>query len=56
MILVPVTKHGELVKEVKKGEPEINKYSDERIKIVEEGGIKVKDMLVKKTPFPKKKM
>lgn len=54
VLLVPVTKNGELVKEVKKREQEINKYSDERIKIVEEGGTKVKDMLVKKNPFPNK--
>ena len=43
-----------MIKEVKKREQEINKYSDERIKIVEEGGTKVKDMLVKKNPFPNK--
>ena len=40
------------MKELKKREEEINKNSKERIKIVEGGGIKMKDILVKKNPFP----
>ena len=54
VLMVPITKNGELVKEVKKREQEINKFSDERIKVMEEGGIKIKDILVKKNPFPSK--
>ena len=33
-------------------EEEINKYSKERIEIVEDGGVKMKNMLGKKDPFP----
>ena len=31
---------------------EVNKYSKERIKIVEGGGIKMSNILVQKNPFP----
>ena len=37
---------------MKKREEEINRNSDERIKIVEGGGVKMKDLLVAKNPFP----
>ena len=37
---------------MKKREDEINKYSDERIKIVEGGGVQMKNLLVVKNPFP----
>ena len=40
---------------MKKREEEINKYSKERIKILEDGGIKMRNMLVNKNPFPKQK-
>jgi hypothetical protein len=40
------------LKEMKKREDEINKYSDERIKIVEGGGVQMKNLLVVKNPFP----
>ena len=52
VLFVPVTKGGKLAKELKKREQEINKNSDERIKIVEGGGIQMKNLLVKKDPFP----
>ena len=52
VLFVPVTRGGKLAKEIKKREEEINKNSEERIKIVEGGGIKMKDMLVTKNPFP----
>ena len=52
VLFVPVTKGGKLAKELKKREQEINKNSDERIKIVEGGGIQIKNILVKKDPFP----
>ena len=55
VLFVPVTKDGKLAKEMKKREEEINKYSEERIKIVEDGGIKLKNMLVNKNPFTKTK-
>ena len=47
-----MTKGGKLVKELKKREEEINKNSGERIKIIEGGGMKMKDILVVKNPFP----
>jgi hypothetical protein len=52
VLFVPVTKGGKLAKELKKREQEINKNSHERIKIVEGGGIQMKNILVKKDPFP----
>ena len=55
VMIVPVTKGGKLIKELKIREEEVNKFSDERIKFVEDGGIQMKDILVKKNPFPNKK-
>ena len=52
VLFVPITKGGKLLKEMKKREEEINRNSDERIKIVEGGGVKMKDLLVVKNPFP----
>ena len=52
VLFVPVTKGGRLAKEMKTREEEINKYSKERIKIVEGGAIQMKNMLVNKNPFP----
>ena len=52
ILFVPVTKGGTLAKELKKREEEINKNSKERIKIVEGGGTKMKDILIVKNPFP----
>ena len=52
VLFVPVTKGGKLVKGVKKREEEINRNSEERIKIIEGGGMKMKDILVVKNPFP----
>ena len=52
VLFVPVTKGGKLVKELKKREEEINKNSEERIKIIDGGGMKMKDILVVKNPFP----
>ena len=49
---MPVTKGGVLAKELQKREEEINKSSKQRIKIVEDGGEKIKDFLVCKDPFP----
>ena len=47
-----MTKGGKLAKDMKNREEEVNKYSKERIKIVEVGGIRIKNILVKKNPFP----
>ena len=52
VLFVPVTKGGVLAKEMKKREEEINRYSKERIKIVEGGGVQMKSILVQKNPFP----
>ena len=43
------------MKELKEREEEINKFSDERIKIVEGGGVQMKSILVQKNPFPNPK-
>ena len=48
VLFVPITKGGKLLKEMKKREEEINRNTDERIKMIEGGGIKMKDMLVVK--------
>ena len=55
VLFVPVTKGGALAKELRIREAELNKYSTERIKIIEDGGIKLKDFLVQKNPFPNQK-
>ena len=55
VLFVPVTKGGKLVKELKQREEEINRFSKERIKIVEGGGVQMKDFMVKKNPFPSTK-
>ena len=52
VLFVPVTKGGKLMKELKQREEDINKFSKERIKIVEGGGIQMKNILVDKNPFP----
>ena len=51
VLFVPVTKGGILAKELKKREEELNRNKNKRIKIVESGGIKLKDILVDKNPF-----
>ena len=55
VLFVPVTKGGGLAKELKQREEELNKFNKERIKIVESGGVKIKDFLIKKDPFEKLK-
>ena len=55
VLFVPPTPGGALSKELRKREEELNKNNKERIKIVEKGGIKLKDMLIKKDPFKKSK-
>ena len=52
VLFVPVTKGGILAKELKKREEEINKNSEERIKIIEGGGKKIKDFLIVKIHSP----
>ena len=52
VLFVPVTKGGILAKELQKREEEVNKSSKQRIKIVEDGGVKLKDFLICKDPFP----
>ena len=55
VLFVPPTPNGELAKQLKEREEELNKNSSERIKIIEKSGIKIEEMLVKKDPFPIKK-
>ena len=55
VLFVHVTKGGKLIKEKKQREEEINRFSTERIKIVEGGGVQMKNFMVKKNPFPNTK-
>ena len=55
VLFVPPTPGGVLAKELRKREEELNKCNEERTKIVEKGGIKVGNMLIKKDPFKKEK-
>ena len=48
VLFVTPTPGGVLAKDVRKREAEINKNSDERVKIVEKGGQKIRDMLATK--------
>jgi hypothetical protein len=41
-----------MVKEIRKREEELNRNSKERIQIIEGGGVKLKNLLVNKDPFP----
>ena len=51
MLFVPHTPGGILAKEMRKREDELNKFTKERIKIVEGGGIQVRNILSTKNPF-----
>ena len=55
VLFVAPTPGGVLAKELRKREAELNKNSQERIKIVEKGGMKIKDILCSKNPFQNKK-
>ena len=52
VLFVPPTPQGELIKELKEREGEMNKSGKERIKFIEKSGIKMEEMLVVKDPFP----
>ena len=47
VLFVPPTPRGELAKQLKQREAELNRNSTERIKIVEKSGLKMEDNLVK---------
>ena len=51
VLFVPPTPQGELIKELKDREGEMNKNGKERIKFIEKSGIKMEEMLVVKDPF-----
>ena len=55
VLFVTPTPGGTLAKELRKREEELNKNCKERIKIMEKGGLKIKDILGSKNPFPKSK-
>ena len=55
VMMVPPTPGSVLVKELQRREEEVNKYNDERFKMVETGGVKIEDILTKKNPFKKEK-
>ena len=44
-----------MIKELKQREEEINRFSTERIKIIEGGGVQMKSFMVEKNPFPNTK-
>ena len=50
-MFVPRTPQGALIGELKKLEDNLNKSGLRRVKLVEEGGLTIADMLVKATPF-----
>ena len=53
VLFVTPTPGGVLAKELRKREAELNRNNQERIKIEEKGGLKIKDILCSKNPFPK---
>ena len=55
VLFVTPTPGGVLMKALQKREEELNKNSKERVKIVEKGGLKIKDILGSKNPFKKSK-
>ena len=55
VLFVTPTPGGQLMKELQKRESELNKNNEDRIKIVEKGGLKIKNVLCAKNPFRKSK-
>ena len=55
VLFVTPTPGGVLVKDLQKREAELNRNSQERILMVEKGGLKIKDVLGSKNPFKKSK-
>ena len=53
VLFVTPTPGGLLARELQKREEELNKNTKERIRIVEKGGLKIKDILGSKNPFKK---
>ena len=51
ILSVTPTPGGVLAKQLQKREEELNRNIEERIKIVEKGGLKIKDILGSKNPF-----
>ena len=52
VVFIPATPGGILAKQMREREQIVGKNSKFRIKIVEKGGKKLKDLLIKKDPFP----
>ena len=55
ILFVPPTPNGELANLLKKREMELNLNSKMNIRIIEKGGIKMKNLVVNKNPFEPKK-
>lgn len=55
VLFVTPTPGGTLAKELRQREEELNRHSHERVKIVEKGGLKIKDILGTKKPFKNSK-
>ena len=55
VMFVPPTPGMVLCKELQQREKEVNKFNDERFKMVEAGGVKVENILTQKNPFKKEK-
>ena len=55
VLMVPPTPGSVLLKELQKREEEVNKFNDERFKMVETGGVKIEEILTQKNPFKKER-
>ena len=55
VLFVPPTPGSQLARELQIRENELNKYNEERIKIIESGGVKIEELITKKNPFKKGK-
>ena len=55
ILFLPPTPGSMLLKELRKREEELNGKNSEKIKIVEKGGTKIKDILINKNPFKPEK-
>ena len=54
VLFVPATPGSELAKRIRAREAQINSDPNERLKIVEKGGVKIRQILAKNDPFPQK--
>ena len=53
VLFLPPTPGSQLARELQTRENVLNKYNEERIKIIESGGVKIEELITKKNPFKK---